>query len=156
MVLKKARRKAAVKTAIETEQSKERSELLERLSFLIEGIKKLPSEYKSLLLKHLRDEKTITFISQVGDGMFKYEDITGFCKKNELKLDNDIKEKVEETMTIFKDDIVFVMKAMKNFDREHKKEICEKYISQVKHGYKKVENGIKEIEAKVKIKLIEN
>lgn len=149
-ILKKPRRKEAVKTAIETAKNTEKTGVLEELLALIEELKEKPyADFVDNLLKHLREEITFNFEGPVVQGMRKYQEIIEFCNKNNLKLDKELKEKVVSVITIFKDDIVFVMKNMQNFDRKHKKEICEKYISQVEHGNKKVKNGIKEIETKI-------
>jgi len=152
-ILKKSVRKESVNVAVETEKVKKTSDVLSLLVKFVDRIEKLSKNYVPLVIEHLEQKATNVFETQIQEGLKTFGTIQDFCKTNDFVIEDMLKTKITSLITIFKDDIVFVMKNMKNFDRERKKDICKKYLNQIDQAYDKIKESIKDIRNEIKSRL---
>jgi len=136
-------RKSRMKEILKVNKTVNQVGVLEVLIRQLEKMKECVPLYTRFMITHIENRENINFVNHIARGKNIYNITLEQCKLNELRIDENIRDRVEGLLTSFKDKIVFKMEDMKDIKLKSE-DFRLKTIDEIKKNQKEVEKDIDE------------
>jgi len=118
--------------------------VLEVLIRQLEKMKECVPLCTRFMITHIENRENINFVNHIARGNNIYDVTSEQCKLNELRIDEDIWDRVEGLLTFFKDKIVSKMEDMKDI-KQKSEDFLLKTIDEIKKNHEEIEMDIDEV-----------
>jgi len=144
-ILKKSRMKEILKVNRTVNQVG----ILEVLIRHLERMKECVSFCTRLMITHIECRENINFVNHIARGNNIYDGTSEQCKLNELRIDEDILDRVDGLLTSFKEKIVFKMEDMKDM-KQKSENLRLKTINKINKNEEEIITDIDEVMEELK------